>query len=613
MRRMWVMAVVLAVATTGLTATVGAQSPNDRQPQPTERGAASLSGMAPDAQGKVTVRVDVDRRANANANASVAAAGGTVLDSRGSVLEVELPAQAVEALSKAPGVVSVRPFIDPKTLGDVSQGVDSTNASAWHDLGVVGAGVKVAIIDFGFVGYQDAIASNDLPSNVTPKNYCSTGLNSLTPHGTGVAEIVHDVAPQAQLYLICVDNVIDLENAVDYAILQGIDIINHSGAWFLADRGDGSSTVDPSPSNAVRRADQAGIMWVAAAGNYAENHWKGDWRPIDLGVAVFQEFGTAGSGDFDLSTVVAPGQTIEVYLKWDNWPTTSTEDLDLFLFDLSGYLTSSEVDQSDPQNPREPTEALFWTNTSSLSRTVFIEVREWVATNPGELDLLVFSNAFLEHPVPAGSIADPAFSPHTVAVGASCFANNQIEDFSSLGPTIDGRIKPDFTSADAVTTRAYGGSGTNACDGFGGTSAAAPHLAGLAALIKEAAPRWSNDRIEQAMVDYSVDLGPGGMDNTFGHGDVVLGALPAEECNTLTAPVFGIAGPGTVVDSFDGSTVDDGAYVSAEGSNVSLCLDPGGLGGTLGVTSLFVALPAEAMANLGSVTVRPLPARWITE
>ncbi len=222
----------------------------------------------------------------------------------------------------------------------------------------------------------------------------------------------------------------------------------------------------------------------------------------------------------------------------------------------------------------------------------------------GELDLLIFGHTEtdgLEYPVAAGSMADPAFSPHVLAVGASCHANNQIEYFSSRGPTIDGRIKPDITTADAVVTKTYGGTGGAGCDGFVGTSAAAPHASGLAALIMHAAPNWNKDRVVQALGDHSVDLGPVGMDNTFGHGNVVLGSVPAEECSPLNTAVTGIAGSGTVLDTFDGSVTEDGAYVVANtNGSLSICTSPGTPAGS---PAGILAATAASSPVLESVTV----------
>ncbi len=586
-RRIWSTSLAIVVVASLFSSPAVAQGEPDRSaPIEVNRDAfgevgASLAEAARSNAGNVTVRVDYTGR-ETDARQSVSKAGGRVLDSDGTSFKVELPVAALRGLAQTPGIASVREMIPPAPLAVQSQGVGTTGANTWHALGLTGIGVKVAVVDFGFAGRAEAVTSGDLPGNAITKNYCSNPLESGGAHGTGVAEIVYDIAPGAQLYLVCVDDEFDLEAFVDYAIAQGIDIINHSGAWFLSDRGDGTAGA-PSASNAARRADEAGILWVAAAGNYTQDHWKGAWKPYTPPNSniTLQRFGTnsSGSPDFDLSAVVPSGGTLSVFLKWDNWPIT-TEDLDLYLWDLTGteplnYGSDGFRDQASPPGDF-PGEQVIWTNTTGSDKTVFIEVRAFSVTKPGELDLLVFGQKGpIEYPVATGSIADPAFSPHTVAVGASCFANNQIEYFSSLGPTIDGRIKPDFVSADGVITRAFGGT-AGACDGFIGTSAAAPHVSGLAALIMHAAPNWTSDRVVQALEDYSVDLGPTGKDNTFGFGNVVLGAVPAEDCRAVPTPVTGIVGPGTVVDTYNGSAIPAGSYlVKNNDGSLSLCIDPG--------------------------------------
>lgn len=608
-RRLWSVALVLVVVASLLSGPVAAETNQERsRPIEVERPSlggleASLAAVADRPGGDVTVRVDYSG-SEADARRKVTSVGGRVLAAYGSALEVQLPAAGLRGLSRAEGIVSVREFIPPDPLSVTSQGVSSTGADAWHAKGLTGVGVKVAIVDFGFMGRTQAVASGDLPTNAITRDYCGGSLDGGTSHGTAVAEIVHDVAPAAQLYLVCVDTEFDLESFVDYAIAQEIDIINHSGAWFLSDRGDGTAK-SPSASNAARRADAAGILWVAAAGNYAENHWRGAWNPVVVnGVVTFQKFGTVGGKpDYDMSTVVQSGQAISIFLKWDNWPVTS-EDLDLYLWNATEIVGRSEIDQSTLIRP--PTEQLTYVNTTAAPVTVWIEIREFSAVAPGELDMLIFGHSGLEYPVRSGSIADPAFSPHTVAVGASCFNMASIEGFSSLGPTIDGRIKPDFVSADGVLTRAYGGT-NGACDGFIGTSASAPHVAGLAALIMHAAPNWTPERVVQALEDYSLDRGPTGKDNTFGFGDVVLGAVPAEDCQPVPTPVLGIAGPGTVVDTYSGSSVPAGSYlVKNNDGSLSLCVGPG--------------TPASASASLQGVSLpggpgtptAQSPESWVT-
>ncbi|MDH5502914.1 MAG: S8 family serine peptidase, partial [Acidimicrobiia bacterium] len=283
-RRLWSLTLVLVVLASLLSGPVGAQTDRERSTpieidRPSLGGlSASLAEAADGAAGDVIIRVDY-AGSESSARQTIARSGGQVLAAGGQTFKVKLPAAALRGLAKAPGIVSIRELIPPDPLAVKSQGVASTGANTWHALGLTGVGVKVAVVDFGFSGRAEAVAAGDLPANAVTKNYCSTSLDSGGPHGTGVAEIVHDVAPAAQLYLVCVDDEFDLEAFVDYAIAQKIDVINHSGAWFLSDRGDGTAGF-PSASNAARRAAAAGILWVAAGGNYAQDHWKGAWNPV---------------------------------------------------------------------------------------------------------------------------------------------------------------------------------------------------------------------------------------------------------------------------------------------------------------------------------------------
>ena len=74
----------------------------------------------------------------------------------------------------------------------------------------------------------------------------------------------------------------------------------------------------------------------------------------------------------------------------------------------------------------------------------------------------------------------------------------QLELFSSRGPTDDGRSKPDLVAASSVSTSSYGRAA------FEGTSAAAPHVSGVAALILERRPRARVETVREIMVELYV-------------------------------------------------------------------------------------------------------------
>ena len=76
------------------------------------------------------------------------------------------------------------------------------------------------------------------------------------------------------------------------------------------------------------------------------------------------------------------------------------------------------------------------------------------------------------------------------------------------------RQKPEITGIDGVSVTGAGGFPTT----FFGTSAAAPHIAGITALLKSANPSATRQEIEAALLGGAVDLGAPGIDNVFGAG-----------------------------------------------------------------------------------------------
>ncbi len=109
----------------------------------------------------------------------------------------------------------------------------------------------------------------------------------------------------------------------------------------------------------------------------------------------------------------------------------------------------------------------------------------------------------------------PADSSNALAVGAVPWNNpTTIESFSSRGPTTDNRTKPDLVAPDGVTTAT--------ADPFTGTSAATPHVAGAAVLVKQAYPSYTPAQIQSYLENNAVDLGDTGKDNIYGSGRLQL-------------------------------------------------------------------------------------------
>ena len=148
----------------------------------------------------------------------------------GQLLQGWLPPQALLQLANEKSVAYIQQAVKAELLEEslvidvTSEGLAVMNGPAWHAAGLRGSGVKVAIVDGGFLGYPDLLGA-ELPASVTAKNFVDgesdLQVNGTSPHGTGCAEIVYDIAPQASMYLVKIATNIDLEEAVNWLNYSG--------------------------------------------------------------------------------------------------------------------------------------------------------------------------------------------------------------------------------------------------------------------------------------------------------------------------------------------------------------------------------------------------------
>ncbi|MBI2126402.1 MAG: S8 family serine peptidase [Thaumarchaeota archaeon] len=403
-------------------------------------------------------------------------------------------ADTIRKILQLPFVDYVSAQAEAYEMAIVSKGLPTLMADTAQAGGLSGAGVKVAIIDGGF-----NIQNPEIRDNVKEfRNFRADDKNE-QQHGTAVAEIVIDVAPQAELYLYAVATDGQIIQAIDRAIAQKVGVISLSlGIVGIIPR-DGTSAL----SRKLEQARSLGIVPIVAAGNDARKHWSGRFDDSDRnGWTLF-------SGVSERNPLRAGSGRFCAILMWNDWPATN-QDFDIYLFDGESVVASSGNRQTGRQRPGE--ELCY---TPSVGRSYAIGIKNYSATKNVNLELFVV-NAELTYATAEGSIAVPADSRGAITVGAvhwdpSKRLTSVIEDYSSRGPTLDGRVKPDVTAPTCVQTTSFTFT-------FCGTSASAPHVAGVVALLLSGDSLLTPDDIQILLEKGAIDLGSPGKDNVFGSG-----------------------------------------------------------------------------------------------
>ena len=444
---------------------------------------------------------------------SFAALGVEILAQSRSLMRVSVPVASLRAVSELPSVAFVRRPQRPHAQQTLSEGLALIRAPENHAIGVKGQGVKVAIIDGGFKGAKEL--GEDMPESWWYRDYTGEGIYAGTDaHGTACAEIIYDVAPEAELYLYKVEDIVDLENTKDRCIENGVAIVNYSATWVGEGFGDGRGLI----CDIVNDAADNGILWVNAVGNYAQKHYAGFWHDSDA-----DNRHNFAEGDDAVSFAAEIGDAIRVTLTWDDWPTT-TQDYDLYLYYQDEFGNIQEVDKSTDVQGEGGAPVEFIEYFAGRKGTYVISVVRVGEAQPKNFRVWSWHHD-IEYPVATSSLGIPSDARGALSVGALPYDQWDLgtpASYSSRGPTADGRIKPDLVAPAGVTTVSYD------VDGFIGTSAAAPHVAGAAALLKSANPALSRDGLWQALVEATVDLGAPGKDDSTGYGKLVL-PLPAPQ------------------------------------------------------------------------------------
>jgi hypothetical protein len=441
-----------------------------------------------------------------------------------SLVEAWLAPDVLERVAEHPDVLRVAP-VRPVRMGAgsvLSEGVAVLNVETaavdhdYHDLGADGSGVVVANIDGGYANFASLQASGDWPQPPALRRFevsgggvtdCDlatcTGFEA-SNHGAATMEIVFDLAPGADYLTYATTTIGDWYTALVDAASRGADVVTESLSAPLDGVGDGTACppIWGSPcgtiAEAAALARSQGVLVVNSAANYGTEHWGGTFVDTGGGTLDWGSGGNLNLGDYCYPN----GYLLSIDLFWDDWTAPVDHDYDLQLYELrrsgSWRLRASSTFPQDGGAGRTPQEAIRYVVSGAMGAAgcpagtgVFGILVERVDA-ASDRHLQVFANDWISiaHLAEDRSLGFPADSPNVYTVGAVDVASPAtVESYSSEGPVlgpggsasppVPANPKPDGVSVAQVSTVAYGPGG------FAGTSASAPHAAGVAAVLTQ--------------------------------------------------------------------------------------------------------------------------------
>jgi subtilisin family serine protease len=385
---------------------------------------------------------------------------------------------------------------------------------------------------------QDAV-NGDLPLGVRVLADLHTLPDSeCTDEGRAMMQIVHDVAPGASLSFNTA-----MTSEEDFA--EGIVALANDGAKVLVDDVeyfDEPMLEDGIVANAVDQVAARGVAYFSAAGNEGRQSYTAPFRSSGRrGLAGMRHNFSPGQGVADLQRLVAlPGTITLLAVQWDqpffsaNGARGAASDVDAIFYNVDGTPVAPCTDSLAQLVCQEPgiasniggdaVELPVIVNLSNQELTVQLAIELVSGPAPGVLKYVWYDLGSAPLEIDTFDTADATIIGHAnaagaEAVGAAAWYQTSawgsplrpqcvpacLDSFSSAGgapilfdrtgrrleaPQV--RVKPGVIGPDAGNTRFFyfklgfnvpGSSEDDLYPNFCGTSAAAPHVAGVAALI----------------------------------------------------------------------------------------------------------------------------------
>ncbi|MBX2838314.1 MAG: S8 family serine peptidase [Gammaproteobacteria bacterium] len=383
-------------------------------------------------------------------------------------------------------------------------------------------------------------ASGDIPSDsyaLEEANNCSFR----TDEGRALMQIIHDIAPKTKLVFLAGGNgIAPVVNGIARLINEiRVDII-------VDDTAIGSETYfqDGLIAQAIDSAVQQGVTYITAVGNSGRNSYQSRYREVIDNALNINAHNFAENGRIDVlqKFTLPEGATINLSLQWSDpaysvsGPPGAQTDLDLYIVNEKG---TQIVESSASINiSKDPIEFLSFTNPEGSDQSSFnIMISKSQGDSPELFKYIIeqrFEGKVEEYETDSGTTVGRANTESAISVGAVDYQKTPafgastpvLQFFSSAGgdtPILFGptgnrlaapqfRAKPDVVGPDNINTTFFnyldpeGDIENDLFPNFLGTSASAPHVAGVAALLLQLNPDFLPQDIKTILQASAIDV-----------------------------------------------------------------------------------------------------------
>ena len=465
----------------------------------------------------------------------------------GRMVSGRLPIAALEQASRLNALKLARSAYAMTMAGSVTSQGDAAMLAddARTAFGVDGTGVTVGTLSDSYDclgGAAGDVSTNDLPSGVQVLAD-ETGCGSGTDEGRAMMQIVHDVSPGAyQAFHTAFGGTADFANGIiELATIAGADIINDDVIYFAE-----PMFQDGVIAQAVDSVKAMDVAYFSAAGNQDDQSYEAVYRdsgvPGNFSGGTRHDFDPGASVDTLMQVSISGNTQVIFVFQWDqpafsvSGAPGSASDIDIVLYSASGQALAAG---SDNNLGGDPVEVFAYTTSGGPTKTYQIGIEHFSGPFPGKVKFAYFGSMTInEFNTNSSTSYGHANAAGAQAVGAARYSRTPAfgvspplrEAFSSKGGTpilfdTSGnpvnilRQKPDFVAPDGGDNTFFGSDYEgNGSPNFFGTSAAAPHAAGMAALLKEYDNALDADGIYAAMQDTAIDMDAAGPDFFTGYG-----------------------------------------------------------------------------------------------